>query len=186
MDGLQQNDQSFWKTRNELAIDFSGIAKGYAVDQLAGLLEVFGVSNYLVDIGGELRAKGQKPDGSPWRVGIEEPFSQRRHVGKTIRLQDAAIATSGDYRNFFVQAGQTYSHVFDPRTAKPVDHNLASATVVSDNAMTADALSTALMVMGPSEGYEFAQRHGIPAFFVERVDRGVSCYHTSTLSPLVL
>ncbi|MGI9335322.1 MAG: FAD:protein FMN transferase [Gammaproteobacteria bacterium] len=154
------------KTAPGLEVDLSGIAKGFAVDRLAQALDTAGVASYLVDVGGELRARGNKPGGRPWRVGIERPAPGRRDVHRIVHLEQAAIATSGDYRRFFVHGGRRYTHAIDPRTAHPVSHSLASVSVIADDAMTADALSTALMVMGPEEGYEFARNLDIAALFI--------------------
>ncbi len=183
MDGLHLKDGSCWKTTADLAIDLNGIAKGFAVDRLATMLDALEVPGYLIDIGGELRAKGQKPDKSGWRVGIERPEPAERKVHRVLQLQDQAVATSGDYRDFFTVAERNYSHVIDPRTARPVAHTLASVTVVDRQAMTADALSTALMVMGPDEGFEFAQRNGIAASFILRTEGGLADRHTDTILP---
>lgn len=153
-----------------LEVDLSGIAKGFAVDRIAAALGAAGLDSYLIDVGGELRARGRKPDGGAWRVGIERPVAAERSVHRVIELQHSAIATSGDYRRFFVHRGRRYAHSIDPRTARPVSHTLASVSVVSADAMQADALSTALMVMGPGEGYEFALEHDIAALFIARDD----------------
>jgi thiamine biosynthesis lipoprotein len=185
MDALQAERGTVWKTQSDLAIDLSGIAKGYAVDQLAEMLDALGVPAYLVDVGGELRAKGRRPDGLPWKVGIERPSQGQRAIHRVIALENRSIATSGDYRNFFVQGGQKYAHVIDPRTARPVTHSLASVTVLDRDAMTADAVSTALMVMGPDEGLSFADQNDVAAYFVARDgDRLVDRY-TSAFAPSI-
>lgn len=154
------------KAEAALRVDLSGIAKGYAVDRVAALLDRHGITSYLIDIGGELRARGRKADGRPWRVGIERPVPGLRSVYRAVALPEGAIATSGDYRNFFVHEGRRYSHTVDPRTARPVTHSLASVTVISETAMTADAFSTAMMVLGPEAGYEFARSHNLAAAFI--------------------
>ncbi len=180
MDGLHTGADCIWKSKPGLALDLSGIAKGYAVDQLANMLDAQGLSGYLIDVGGELRAKGRRPDERPWTVGIERPVQSQRAVHRVIRLENCAVATSGDYRDFFVLGGQTYSHVIDPRTARPVTHSLASVTVLARSTMTADALSTALMVMGPEVGKAFAETSKIAAYFLTRDgDRLVASYSTA-------
>ena len=171
------------KTRSDVAIDLSGIAKGYAVDRLVALLDGHGMPAYLIDVGGELRAKGHRPDGQPWRVGIERPLRHLREVHRVVPLEDRAIATSGDYRNFFMHDGHRYTHAIDPRTAQPVKHSLASVTVLDRDAMTADALSTALMVMGPDEGQRFAEQAGVAAYFVAREDDRLVDRSTSAFEP---
>lgn len=185
MDALQAGRDAAWKTRSDLAIDLSGIAKGYAVDRLAAMLDAEGVPAYLVDVGGELRAKGRRPDGQPWKVGIERPSPGQRAVHRVIAVEDRSIATSGDYRNFFVQGGRNFAHLIDPRTAQPVMHSLASVTVLDRDAMTADALSTTLMVMGPDEGLSFAIRNDIAAYFVVRDGGDLVDRHTPAFAPWI-
>lgn len=163
---LTSNDRSIRKLSPALQADLSGIAKGYAVDQLARVLDRHGVEGYLIDIGGELRARGRKPNGDGWRVGIERPIPGARSVYRVVELGDRAIATSGDYRNYFIYEGRRYSHTLDPRTARPVTHSLASVSVIADTAMIADAMSTAIMVLGPDAGYEFARSHSLAASLI--------------------
>lgn len=137
-------------------VDLSGIAKGFAVDEVAKLLDERHVASYLVEIGGELRAHGSKPDGSPWTVAIERPLPGRQIVQNIVALRETAIATSGDYRNFVEEGGRRYSHTIDPRTGRPIAHGLASVSVIAASAMRADALATAIMVLGPEQGYRLA------------------------------
>ncbi|MGB2131517.1 MAG: FAD:protein FMN transferase [Marinobacterium sp.] len=159
-------------------IDLSAIAKGYGVDELARVLEVRGVEHYLVEIGGELRAKGGKPGGEPWRLAIETPSAGERSVQDVISVTAGAVATSGDYRNYFEEDGVRFSHTIDPRTARPITHRLASVTVIRPTCAEADALATALMVMGEEEGYNFALEQGIDAFFISKADQGFQTRHT--------
>lgn len=156
------------KARSDVSVDLSAIAKGYAVDRIADLLDASRVENYLVEVGGELRARGRNARGEHWTVAIERPSSRERRVQRLIRIDDSAVATSGDYRNYFEHAGRRYSHSIDPRTGRPVTHRLASVTVVGDSAMRVDALATAFVVMGPDEGFELATREGIAALFISR------------------
>ena len=156
------------KTRDGLMVDLSGVAKGHAVDLVAAYLSSEGLDNFLIDVGGELKARGRKADGTPWRVGIERPVAGQRQVQRVIAMEGGAVATSGDYRNFFERDGRRYSHTIDPRSGRPVAHKLASVSVIADSAMTADALSTALMVMGPEEGLALAERLNLPALFLSR------------------
>lgn len=156
------------KERGDLFVDLSAVAKGFAVDRLADLLDQAGIGNYLVEIGGELKARGVKPGGGNWMVAIEQPASNARRVQKTLPLENQAIATSGDYRNFFEIDGQRYSHAIDPRTGWPVKHSVASVTVISSSAMTADAFATALLVLGEEDGYKVATEHCIAALFLLR------------------
>ena len=156
------------KRRSGLGIDLSGVAKGYAVDRVAAGLDALGFESYLIDVGGELKARGRKADGSLWRIGIERPAAGERQVQRVVEVAGATIATSGDYRNFFERDGRRYSHTIDPRTGRPVQHSLASVSVVSHRAMSADALSTAMMVLGPDEGLALAERLDLPALFLLR------------------
>lgn len=159
------------KSQPGLSVDLSAIAKGYAVDCLARLLDQRGLGNYLVEVGGELRASGQHPE-RPWRVAIERPESHERAVFRVLALHDIGMATSGDYRNFFEQDGVFYSHTINPRSGRPVDHRLASVTVLDASCMRADALATALLVLGPTRGLALAEEQGIAAFLIERLEAG--------------
>ena len=155
-----------------LMVDLSAIAKGHAVDEVARALEHEGVTAYLIEIGGEIRTKGTKADGKAWSVGIEAPSETKRTIQKSLPLTDQSLATSGDYRNFYEKDGKRYSHTIDPRTGKPVEHNLASVSVIDERCLIADAMATALMVMGPDDGYDFAAENNIAAYFVVRGDDG--------------
>ena len=160
------------KQRPDVYVDLSAIAKGFAVDEVAGLLDEHRITSYLVEIGGELRARGVKPDGSPWKVAIERPAPGQRSIQTVVALGDVAIATSGDYRNFLVKGGKHYSHTIDPRTGKPVTHALASVSVIRPTAMPADALATAIMVMGPEAGFRLAVSEKIAAQLVVKSAEG--------------
>ena len=161
------------KHRPDVEIDLSAVAKGYGVDQVAARLEELGITHYLVEIGGEVRAHGERADGSAWAVGIERPStSLERRVSEVLRLRNQAAATSGDYRNYFEQDGQRYSHTIDPRTGRPVTHTLASVTVVAPDCMHADALATAFLVLGPDAGFDLARQHDLAALFLVREGSG--------------
>lgn len=162
------------KWEAEIQVDLSGIAKGFAVDQLAALLERARISQYLVEIGGELKGRGLSPSGEPWMIGIEKPLGGQKTVQRVVRLDRGALATSGDYRNFFEQNGRRFSHLIDPRSGRPVAHGLASVTVIARSTMEADALSTALMVLGPEAGPELAEREKIAALFVAQQGQGIA------------
>ncbi len=155
------------KTHSKMSVDFSAIAKGYAVDQVSNHLMELGCVNHLVEIGGEIRAEGVNAKGNPWRLAVEKPDSPTGFQ-VVIDVSGGGVASSGDYRNFYVADGKRYSHTVDPRTLKPVDHNLAAVTVIDPIAARADALSTAFMVMG-EEALEFAENNQIPAFFIFRL-----------------
>ena len=156
------------KLHPEIRVDLSAYAKGYAVDAVAELLSSAGVDDFLVEIGGELRVKGLNANGEPWSVAIERPSRDGRRVQTMLRLTDAAVATSGDYRNYFEHDGVRYSHTIDPRTGRPVKHEIASVTVIAKRAAQADAVATAMLVMGPQRGLAFAEREHIAAYFLLR------------------
>jgi thiamine biosynthesis lipoprotein len=146
-----------------------GIAPGYAVDRIASELRALGYVDFIVEIGGEVRAEGQRPEGGPWRVAIEVPQALGREPLLGILLRDAAVSTSGDYRDERIdRSGQRYSHTIDPRTGRPVQGVLTSVTVIDPSATRADAYATALMVMGTAAGLEWAKHRRVPALFVER------------------
>ncbi len=154
------------KKEKPLTIDLSAIAKGYGVDHLVTLLDSKGIERYLVEIGGEIKVKGLNADDILWRLGIETPSLTQQKAQKIISLDNKAIATSGDYRNFFEKEGVRYSHTLDPDTGKPVIHNIASLTVIADTAMEADALATALTVLGEDKALEMGIRYNIPIYML--------------------
>jgi thiamine biosynthesis lipoprotein len=156
------------KSIPETELNLSAIAKGYAVDQVARLLEGRKIANYMVEIGGEIRTGGRKQDGSSWKIGVERPDDNERLLQAALPLDDASVATSGDYRNFFEVDGVRYSHTIDPATGRPVRHDMASVTVIADDCMSADAFATALNVLGPERGLELAEREGIAAWMLVR------------------
>jgi thiamine biosynthesis lipoprotein len=160
------------KLRPELYVDLSAIAKGFAVDYLAEHLESLGVGDYLVEIGGEVRVKGRSPTGRKWRVAIEKPVPKLSQIEKILELSDIAVATSGDYRNYFEAGGKRFSHTIDPRTGWPISHRLASVSVLCPTTMEADALATALMVLGEEQGFTLAEKEGIPALFIVKQAEG--------------
>ncbi|MGH8194590.1 MAG: FAD:protein FMN transferase [Woeseiaceae bacterium] len=160
------------KDRPDVYIDLSAYAKGYAVDRVADLLDERQIENYLVEIGGELCMHGTNGEREPWSIGIEKPTDAGRTVQLKLRLTDRAMATSGDYRNYFVYEGKRYSHLIDAREGRPVDHNLASVTVIADETAYADAVATAILVLGPSEGMALAVQEDIAAYFQIRTEDG--------------
>ena len=149
-----------------LHIDLSSIAKGFAVDQVARALRANGVANMLVEIGGELRGEGVKPDGTPWWVELERPPRAAGLPLTILALAGLSVATSGDERRYFEAGSQRFAHTLDPRTGTPVAHSLISVTVAAEECMTADAAATALMVLGPEKGPGFAAEHGLAARFL--------------------
>jgi thiamine biosynthesis lipoprotein len=159
------------RRRADLALDFAGIAKGYAVDAVAHCLRERGHRHFLVEIGGELRGEGVKPDGQPWWVDLEVPPGlslPATHVA----LCQLSVATSGDYRRWFEEEGRRYAHSIDPRTAAPVANAVASVSVLHDSAMIADAWATALTVLGPRDGMALAQREKLAVLMITREPAG--------------
>lgn len=152
----------------QVQLDLSSVAKGYAVDQLARFLDTRGIDHYLVEVGGELRGAGLKPDGQPWWVALETLPDSDGADPVAIALHGLAIATSGDYRRYYQHEGRRASHTLDPRSGHPVSNGLASVTVIHPQCMAADALSTALTVLGPEHGLRFAEQHRLAARFLAR------------------
>jgi len=157
------------KARADCRIDLSAIAKGFGADQVSAMLARQGLPRHMVEVGGEVRARGFNGSERVWRIGIERPTAAGRSVQLVVPLADLSLATSGDYRNFVERDGVRISHTIDPRTGRPISHNLASVSVIHASCMTADGLATALSVLGPDEGFELAERQEIPAYFLVRV-----------------
>ncbi|MCG8414750.1 MAG: FAD:protein FMN transferase [Pseudomonadales bacterium] len=171
------------KTR-DIEIDLSAIAKGYAVDQLGDYLDDLGVESYFLEIGGELKMKGLKPGDESWIPAIEAPVDTASQVYEIFysRGESLAVAGSGDYRNYFEEAGVRYSHEIDPRTGRPITHNLAAAYVIDDSAARADALATAYMIMGLEDARQHAQANGQAAYFIYKTASGFADFATSAFS----
>lgn len=150
----------------DLYCDLSAVAKGYGVDRTALALEHAGITRYMVEVGGEVRAKGKNLSGVPWRIGIERPLPEVEDVQEVVYLSGRSLATSGDYRNFFMKDGKRYSHTIDPTTGKPITHGLASVSVFHESCAWADAYATAITVLGPEAGYEFALAHELPVYMI--------------------
>ena len=163
---LSEAQQAIRKQRPDVFLDLSGIAKGYGVDRVAELMTAHGIEHYMVEIGGEIRVRGLKEQDTPWRIAIEKPLSGERSVQTMLALSDIALATSGNYRNFFEIAGRRYSHTIDPTTGWPVDNHLVSVTVLAETSMRADAWATAFQVLGPERGMAIAERINLPVLFV--------------------
>jgi len=151
--------------------DLSAIAKGYGVDMVASFLDSSGFYNYLVEIGGEISVRGKNAGGKEWRLGVLAPDGSN-DVKKIIAIGDLAMATSGDYHNYFEEKGVRYSHIIDPVTGRPITHKLVSVTVIMRSCMEADALATAIDVMGPIRGYEFAVKNSIPVYMIVKEGEG--------------
>lgn len=172
----------------DLQLDLCGIAKGYAVDRMATVLQQHGVSHALVALDGELRAVGCQARGAPWAVALEQPETGRRTVHGVIELQDLAVATSGDYRHYLAMDNARIAHTMDGRQSTPVNNAVASVTVLAHSGMQADAWATALLVAGPQEGLAMAQRIGLEALFLLRrpqglVEMGLGRFGAGTVRP---
>ena len=161
------------RKRAAITLDLNGIAKGYGVDRLAATLEAFGISSFLVGIDGEMRASGLRPDGKPWSIAVEQPDYGRRLVHSVLVLEDAAVATSGDYRHWVEVNRRRLSHTMDPHRGAPLSTSPASVTVVARTCAEADAWATALMVLGQVAGAGLAAINQIDALFLMRQDGDV-------------
>ena len=146
--------------------NLNAIAQGYTADKLAADLDRLGCSSYMVEVGGEIKAKGRNARGAPWRIGIEKPIATARAIQRVISLDNRALSTSGDYRNYYEKDGVRVSHTIDPKTGRPITHALASVSVIHDSCALADAYATALMVLGPDKGYDLAVKLNLPALFI--------------------
>ena len=175
-------DKGIRKTRAKLQIDLSALAKGYAIDQVAQRIDELGALHYLIELGGELRAKGNGSKGKGWQVGLEHPEAEANATKnhRVITLTTGAVATSGNYRLAFTDpdTGQSYSHVIDPRTGKPVDNQLVAVSVIAPTAMEADAWATALLVLGSEKGLQLAEKESLDTLFVERKSTGIQILTT--------
>ena len=187
---VRSEPPSLRKMNPDAYLDLSAIAKGYAVDQVAELLEAQGFGAAMVEIGGEVRTFGTKPNDIPWRIAIEKPRVPKIPPGTSepfqqiLELRKAAIATSGDYHNYFERDGVRYSHTIDPQTGRPVQHQLAVVTVHAETCMEADALATALLVMGVEPGYDWSEQHQVAALFQLRQGQEITTRATHRFKQL--
>ena len=162
-------DDKVVKANPNMTLDFNAVAQGYTTDLIGKFLETKGVFNYLVDVGGEIFARGTKPYGEQWTIGIEKPaenYDSERSVQIKINLKDKGIVTSGNYRKYIEKDGIRYSHSIDPKTGYPVEHNLLSATVIADNASWADCLATICMLVGKEKASKLLEGQGVEAYFI--------------------
>lgn len=164
------------KDNPNIKIDFNAVAQGYSVDLVAGFLESREITNFLVDIGGEVIARGNKPNDDYWKVGIEKPSKNAdapRILNAIIKLKNSSIATSGNYRKFIEVEGKRFSHIIDPKTGYPSKHNLLSVTIIADNTAFADAYATACMIMGMEKSIDFIEsKQNLEAFFIFASENG--------------
>ncbi|KGK20586.1 FAD:protein FMN transferase [Vibrio navarrensis] len=168
-----------------LYVDLSTIAKGWGVDVVADYIQSQGIHNYMVEVGGEIRLKGVNREGIPWRIAVEKPSVEERAIQEIIEPGDMAIATSGDYRNYFERDGVRYSHIIDPTTGKPIANKVVSVTVLDKSSMTADGLATGLMVLGDIKGMEVANQNNIPALMIVKTDDGFKELVSKAYQPFV-
>ncbi|MCI5097222.1 MAG: FAD:protein FMN transferase [Rhodobacteraceae bacterium] len=165
---VQVNGTNISKKIASTEVYLSAIGKGHGVDRVARALEEKGITDYLVEIGGDLYTAGLNPEGEAWQIGIETPDALDRRVQSVVGVSNLGMATSGDYRNYFEKDGVRYSHILDAKTGRPITHTTASATVLTDNAMLADAWATAMLTLGRERGMEIAEAHNMAVLFVER------------------
>ena len=173
------------KTLPNLYVDLSTIAKGWGVDVVADYIQSQGIHNYMVEVGGEIRLKGVNREGIPWRIAVEKPSVEERAIQEIIEPGDMAIATSGDYRNYFERDGVRYSHIIDPTTGKPIANKVVSVTVLDKSSMTADGLATGLMVLGDIKGMEVANQNNIPVLMIVKTDDGFKELVSKAYQPFV-
>ena len=168
-----------------LYVDLSTIAKGWGVDVVADYIQSEGIQNYMVEVGGEMRLKGVNREGVAWRIAIEKPSVEERAIQEIIEPGDMAIATSGDYRNYFERDGVRYSHIINPETGKPINHKVVSVTVLDKSSMTADGLATGLMVLGEEQGMKIAEKNNIPVFMIVKTENGFKELASSAYKPFM-
>jgi len=185
LDKLRVDGNRVTKLHPMLYVDLSTIAKGYGVDEVARVVESFGITNYLVEIGGEMRVKGVKPNGDAWRIAIEKPVVNERAIQRIVSVGDNALATSGDYRNYFEEDGVRFSHLIDPTTGKPIQHNTVSVTVVHPSSMVADGLSTAFNVMGWDKAIELADKNDLAVLVIRKTPEGFEEYESAAFKQSV-
>jgi len=167
----------------DVQIEFNSIAAGYTVDRISERFAELNIDSYMIEVTGELIAKGRKPDGTPWRIAMEQPLGDgQRVIQRVLEIDGYGVNTSGDYRNYFEENGIRFSHTIDPQAGAPISHRLASVTVVDRSTLHADGLGTLLLVLGPERGLAFAEEHKIAAFFVMRDGEGFATQVSSEFS----
>ncbi len=182
---LSVEGNSLKKDLPHLYVDLSTIAKGWGVDVVANYIQSLGIDNYMVEVGGEIRLKGVNGENVPWRIAVEKPTVDERSIQEIIQPGEYAIATSGDYRNYFERDGVRYSHIIDPHTGRPINNHVVSVTVLDKSCMTADGLATGLMVLGEEKGIEVAEKHNIPVFMIVKTKDGFQEYASSAFKPFL-
>lgn len=185
VDKLKLTEQGLAKTIDGLELSFSATAKGYGIDKVAELLESHGITDYMVEIGGELRISGKKPNAKEWHIAIEQPDAEpgTRKVHRILAPGNNGMATSGDYRIFYEMDGVTYSHLIDPVTGMPTRHDLVSVTVLHPSAMTADGLATALTIMGMNKAQAYAEKNDLAVYLIAKSKDGLVTYSSPAFKP---
>jgi thiamine biosynthesis lipoprotein len=179
----QPETRSLAKRVPNLKLDFSSLAKGYAVDLAADALDELGLEHYMLEVGGEVRVRGQSPRGGDWRIAVERPDpTARGSVQTALSVSDTGIATSGDYRNFFESEGRRYSHLIDPKSGYPIQHDVVSVTVVHGSAMMADAWATALIVLGSEEAMALAEERRLAVYLLKRSDDRIKALWSASMA----
>ncbi|MBA2777827.1 FAD:protein FMN transferase [Billgrantia kenyensis] len=175
-DSIEVDENAMQARRlRDVFVDLGGVAKGHATDRVAAFLDGQGIEHHLVNLGGDLIARGYRDtESEPWRIGIEAPLDDRQEATQVIPVHDVSVATSGDYRNYFEAEGQRYSHTIDPRTGRPIEHRVASVTVAHPSNAWADAWATAMLVMGEEESLALAREQGLKVLLLVREDEGWS------------
>ena len=187
---VKLTDGKVVKADRRMQLDCNAVAKGYGVDRVAALLDSHGIKDYMVEIGGEIVAKGQNPDGRPWRIGISKPEENPNAPGCNqiiLRVNNTALATSGNYRNYYYKNGRKYTHTVNPKTGLPFQHTLLSASVMAPDCATADAYATAFMVMGMEKARAVLEKHPeLQAYFIYSADNGqTATWHTPGLKQYI-
>lgn len=183
---IDQNKRQLTRTK-AVRLNFSAVAKGYGADRIAKVLDNCKVANYLVEVGGEMMLKGNSHRGSPWKIAVEKPSTSlaAQSVQRIIGVTDRGVATSGDYRNYFENNGVRYSHTIDPRTGRPISHNLASVTVLANSSAEADAWATAISVMGPEHGMAAAEKEGLAIYMLVKTSSGFKERYSSAFESYI-
>lgn len=180
---LQVGHGHLTKTRSDAQVYLAAIGKGFGADLVGQSLAALGIEDYMVEIGGDLVTSGRNPDGRAWQIGIETPQAHDRGVMEVVGVSNLGLASSGDYRNYFEQDGQRFSHVIDPTTGRPIEHKTASATVLAENAMLADAWATAMLTLGSARGLEIAAAQNVAVMFVDRDETSETLRFVAASSP---
>ncbi len=176
MDKIQIKQNKIWKAHSNVQLDVNGIAQGFTVDKLSMFLESKNIHNYMIEVGGEVKVKGKNPEGQLWKVGIDKPIENSNELNRELQtilhITNISLATSGSYRKFIEKDGIKYSHTIDPKTGKPTFHRLLSVTILHSSCTFADAMATAIMVMGLEKGKRFITENGLQAYLIYSDEKG--------------